>query len=100
MVSVTRTLRPSGDVDIATVDDLRERWFAVASERPDCIVIDLSDVSFLDSTGLGLMVGLMKRQREHGASVVLRGADARTARILSITGLDRVFPDAEVGAEP
>ncbi len=47
-----------------------------------------------------LLVGLVKRQREHGGSVLLRGADARTARMLRITGLDAVFPDAEAGAEP
>ncbi len=99
ILSVTRTLRPSGDVDIAAVDDLREQWFAVASEQPDCIVIDLSEVSFVDSTGLGVFVGLLKRQREHGGSVVLRGADARAARLLRITGLDEVFPDAQAPAE-
>ncbi len=99
-MSVTRMLQPSGDIDIAAVDDLRDQWNAVASERPDCIVIDLRDVTFVDSTGLGLFVGLLKRQGEHGGRVVLRGADARTAKILRITGLDAVFPDAQAPAEP
>jgi hypothetical protein len=41
----------------------------------------------------------MKRQQDHGGSVVLRRADARTARILRITALDAVFPNAQTPPE-
>jgi anti-anti-sigma factor len=96
----TRTLRPKGDLDLASVEGLRPRWFALAAERPEAIVIDLRDVQFLDSAALSLFVSLLKRQRQHGGELLLRGASERVTRLLRLTELDQVFRDAGLAADP
>ncbi len=94
------TLRPRGDLDLATVERLRPEWYSVAAGAPNCIVVDLRRVTFIDSTALGLFVGLLQRQHEHGGEVLLRGATDRMQRLLHLTGLDLVFHDAHLDADP
>ena len=58
----------AGEVDIATVTRLRERLFELAANgRP--LVIDLDDVAFIDSAGLGALVGAAKRAAAHGGTL-------------------------------
>jgi hypothetical protein len=59
-------------------------------ERP-CVVVDLSRVSFIDSSGLGVLVGALKRVRERGA-LSLVCPEPRVRRVFEITGLTQVFP--------
>ena len=53
--------------------------------------MDLSDVEFMDSTGLGVLIGSLKRLREADGSMVLAGIRPSVARVFEITGLDRIF---------
>ncbi len=55
------------------------------------IVLDLSDVSFLDSIGLGALIGLFKDARRAGGSFHISGASERVLRLLQLTDLDTVF---------
>jgi anti-sigma B factor antagonist len=85
-----------GEFDISMTGPLREQWDAlIRDERPERIVIDLSRVTFIDSTGLGLLVRVLKAQRAHGGDVLVRGAVPRVMKVLSLTGLDAVFPHAD-----
>src|SRR3954447_20879763 len=69
------TLHPQGDIDVATVEQQRGQWLeALEQRRPQRLVIDMTDVAFLDSTGLGAVVGLQRPPRAH------RGAVARAHR--------------------
>jgi anti-sigma B factor antagonist len=56
------------------------------------IIADLRGVDFLDSTGLGVLVGGLKRLREHDGSLTLVISTTRILRILEVTGLTAVFP--------
>jgi anti-sigma B factor antagonist len=93
------TIRPTGDIDAATVDPLREELLAlVEAEHPDRLVIDLTDVTFMDSTGLGVLVRVRNAQLEHGGDVAVVNAIPRVQRVLTITGLDAAFtPDPAAG---
>lgn len=53
--------------------------------------MDLADVEFMDSTGLGVLIGSLKRLRETDGSMVLAGIRPSVARVFEITGLDRIF---------
>jgi anti-sigma B factor antagonist len=69
------------------------------------IIADLSGVDFLDSTGLGVLVGGLKRVREHGGSLTPVISSTRILHILRITGLTRVLPpqpsvQAAIDADP
>jgi anti-anti-sigma factor len=92
MVAVP-VLRPTGEVDIAAVAVLRPSWLALCDvAQPDLVVVDLTDVTFLDGAGVGLLVALHNRQREHGGRVHLRSVSRRVAKVLRLTGVAVLFP--------
>ena len=86
-------LRPSGEVDIAAVARLRPSWVALAeAARPEVVVVDLSEVTFMDVSGVGLLVALRNRQLPHGGRVHLRHVPAGVGRLLELTRLAALFP--------
>jgi anti-anti-sigma factor len=64
------------------------------TEQPDLIVVDLTEVTFLDCTGVGALVSLRNAQQEHGGTVTVRGATPMIVKVLQITGLESTFPGA------
>jgi anti-sigma B factor antagonist len=85
-------VRPRGELDIARAEVLREEWTrAVEAEQPDRFVIDLGEVTFLDSSILAAIVRVHERQRGHGRDVVVVNASRRIAKIFAITGLQDVL---------
>jgi anti-anti-sigma factor len=86
------TLHPSGELDMLLAEDLRAQWLpAVEHHRPERLVIDLSDVTFMDSSGLGLIVAVHELQKQHGGVVVLSAPQRMVRRVLAISGIDRVI---------
>lgn len=82
------TLYPHGDIDAATVEQQRGEWLqAVDERRPQRLVIDMTDVTFLDSTGLGAIVALQRRQRAHDGVVAIANAGPAVEQILKLTGM-------------
>jgi anti-sigma B factor antagonist len=81
----------AGEVDIATVSRLRESLVELtASGRT--LVVDLDQVSFIDSSGLAALVGAAKRAAAHGASLQVVCAGPRTRQLFRLTGLDAQVP--------
>lgn len=73
--------------------DLRASWYAVIDERrPDRVVVDLQDVTFMDSSGLSLLAGLAKRQQSHRGTVAVRNPSDQIAKIMTMTGLNKSVP--------
>jgi anti-sigma B factor antagonist len=84
-------LQVAGEIDVYTAPLLRERVIQLVDDGARHIIADLRGVTFLDSTGLGVLVGSLKRLRSHGGSLrVVINAD-RILRIFRITGLVNVF---------
>lgn len=79
-----------GDLDLATAPDLRETLVEVIDEGAR-IVIDMEAVEFLDSAGLGILVGGLKRARGRDGDLELVCSNGEVLKPLVITGLDRVF---------
>jgi anti-sigma B factor antagonist len=84
-------LQITGEVDVYTAPRLREHVMQLVSGGVRHIVADLRGVDFLDSTGLGALVGSLKRLRTHGGSLKLAASPGPTLRIFQITGLTRAF---------
>jgi anti-sigma B factor antagonist len=85
------TVTVAGEIDIATVAGLRERLFELtASGRP--VVVELDQVSFIDSTGLAALVGAARRAAAHGASLHVICARPQTRQLFRLTGLDHQIP--------
>jgi anti-sigma B factor antagonist len=80
-----------GEVDIATAPKLREKLVELASQGAQQVVVDLDGVEFLDSTGLGVLVGGLKRLRSHDGDLLLVCTQSRILKVFEITGLTKVF---------
>jgi anti-sigma B factor antagonist len=83
--------RLRGSLDLATAPSLRAALIEAANEGKHDIIVDLSQVEFLDSTGLGALIGSHKRALENGGRVRLIVKDGTIQRLLTITGLMKIF---------
>jgi anti-sigma B factor antagonist len=84
--------RVFGDVDIATAPRLREQLIALVTKGRTRLVVDLDGVGFLDSTGLGVIISVLKRTRTHGGDLRLVGNQDNLKSLFQLTGLDRTLP--------
>jgi anti-sigma B factor antagonist len=84
-------LAVKGEVDVYTAPRLRERIVELVSQGKHQIVVDLEGVDFLDSTGLGVLVGGLKRLRSHDGDLSLVCTQPRILKVFEITGLTKVF---------
>ena len=80
-----------GEVDIATAPKLREKLVELASRGAKQVIVDLDGVEFLDSTGLGVLIGGMKRLRGLDGDLTLVCTQPRILKVFEITGLNRAF---------
>lgn len=81
-----------GEIDAVTVVTLKDALERALPSATGAVVVDLRDVSFLDSTGLGVLVSAMKAARRGGVHFRLVSDTARVRRVFEITGLDTVVP--------
>jgi anti-sigma B factor antagonist len=81
----------SGEIDVAAAPALRDRVTELISSGSTHLVIDLEDVDFIDSTGLGVLVGAVRRARTEGGDLRLVCTDSRLLRVFDVTGLGEVF---------
>ena len=84
-------LTVTGEVDVATAPSLRERLVQLIAEGNTRLVVDLSPVDFLDSTGLGVLVGTLKRIRQADGELRLIIPQERIIKLFDITGLSQIF---------
>jgi len=82
-------LRVSGDVDLAAADELREAGEQALSELCSTLRIDLSGVTFLDSTGLGALISI--RNSAEPRPVIFENPSPRVMRVFEVTAMDEVF---------
>jgi len=86
-------IRVSGEIDVATSPLLRSELATVIGSEPTTVTVDFAQVSFIDSSGLGVLVGALKRVRETNPDATLRVVHAQDAvkKVFDITGLDGLF---------
>jgi anti-sigma B factor antagonist len=82
----------TGEIDVYTAPKLREQLAELVDSGRHDIVVDMQGVEFLDSTGLGVLVGGLKRVKQHDGSMNLVCTQERILKIFRITGLTKVFP--------
>lgn len=81
----------SGEIDLYTAPDLKALLTQVIEDGASGLVIDLSGTTFLDSTGLGVLIGGLKRLRSRDGALAVVNVDDSIARTFEITGLDQIF---------
>src|ERR1700710_3335004 len=87
-----KVVKVGGEIDVYTAPKLREQLIDLVSSGAYHLVVDMEGGDFLDSTGLGVLVGGLKRVRAHDGSLRLVGSPERILKIFRITGLTKVFP--------
>jgi anti-anti-sigma factor len=85
------TLTVSGEVDIATVDELLTEARACLEGVTEICDIDLAGVTFMDSSGLGALVRIRNLAQDHGKRVLLTNVPDSVSRLFEVTGLADVF---------
>ena len=89
--------RPAGELDAYTVSQFREALAELAGAPR--LLIDLSEVPFMDSAGLGALIGGIRRAREAGGDVAVACSRPTLTRLLHTTGFDRIVPVTETVEE-
>jgi anti-sigma B factor antagonist len=81
-----------GELDLATAPVLLEEALRLISRGHDRLVIDLSAVSFLDSSGINALVRIMRSARTSGGTVAIAAPPRPVAKVFELSGLDQVLP--------
>lgn len=84
-------LHVRGEVDMATCPELRQAIVAEIRQGRPHLVVDLSSVDFIDSTGLGVLIGGLKRARSQGGDLRVSGITGRLQKVFDLTGLGEVL---------
>jgi anti-sigma B factor antagonist len=85
------TIKASGEIDLATVESLREAMISVLAPDIKTVVFDLDDIDHIDSTGLGVLAGAHRQMTSRSGQLIIRCSQPRILRLLQITQLDRVI---------
>jgi anti-sigma B factor antagonist len=96
-------LSVNGELDVATAPRLRQEAVKLVTGGATQMAIDLSGCGFLDSTGLGVIIGILKRVRGHEGELVIVGAEPHVRKVFEITRVSDIVPlhdslDEVVGA--
>lgn len=80
-----------GDIDLHRMDELHKALTAVCEDQPARIVVNMQDVSYIDSSGIGTLVEAFRRARAFGGKLLLCCANDRVCSVLEITKLNNVL---------
>jgi anti-sigma B factor antagonist len=84
-------VKVEGEVDLSNASGLRDHLIEQVEQGNYRLAVDLNGVEFMDSSGLAVLISGLRRTKEHDGSLVLISPTASVKRVLTITGLDRVF---------
>jgi anti-sigma B factor antagonist len=86
------TVRLEGELDLRAATELREEILRALSDGGGSVRLDMTRLSFLDSTIISVLIMAKRRAEQAGGEVTLRNVPARVKRVFSITGIDELFP--------
>lgn len=81
-----QVLRPEGDLDVYTVGSLRDALGTIVETQAPHVVVDLDGVPFMDSSGLGALMGGVRRLREAGGDLAISCTREQHLKLFTITG--------------
>ncbi len=81
----------SGEIDIYTAQLFKEKLYHTADKSDTDLVIDCGNLNYIDSTGLGIFVGALKRTRQKGRNIFIENVRDNIRKLFVITGLDKLF---------
>lgn len=84
-------VKVSGEIDISSSIKLKEVVNSLIEEKKSSMVIDIEEVEYIDSTGLGTFIGIVKKIKEAGNEIILLKPRPAVTKLFAITGLDQIF---------
>ena len=80
-----------GELDLSTAAEMRDQLYGLLARGGTQLTLDVTELTFIDSTGLGVIVAVLKRSREAGGNLVLKGPSRSARKVLDISGLARII---------
>ena len=80
-----------GELDVSTADKLKEYLHNLADEKILDMKINLDKLDYIDSTGLGVMIGVLKKLKTDNKEIHILNPKSNVKKIFTITGLDKIF---------
>lgn len=84
-------IKLDGEVDIYTAGSLKDAFMKMLEENKENIKIDAEKLDYIDSTGLGVLIGVLKKLREEEKNIIILNIKPSINKLLNITGLDKIF---------
>ncbi|NLI59008.1 MAG: STAS domain-containing protein [Clostridium sp.] len=81
----------SGEVDIYTSQELKENLYRVVETNKKDLIIDCKELNYIDSTGLGIFVGALKKAKQYEKKITITNLKDNIKKLFIITGLDKIF---------
>lgn len=81
----------NGEIDISSSLKLKEELNLILDEKELSINIDMSNLAYIDSTGLGVLIGILKRVKKSENNIYISNVKTNISKLLRITGLDKIF---------
>ena len=85
-----------GEIDVYSAPGFKESLTESINDVDHDIILDCSELSYIDSMGLGILVGALKRVKEKGKNIIIRNPKSTVRKLFKITGLDKAFIIEEV----
>lgn len=84
-------IKLTGEVDIYTAGTLKEAFKKMLEEKKETVKIDAISLEYIDSTGLGVLIGTLKKLKEEDKNIIIINMKPSIRKLLNITGLDKIF---------
>lgn len=88
----TRVMRVEGEIDVFTAPRLKTTIAGIIDAGCSTLIIDLQQVRYIDSSGLAVLVGALKRMQGRSGTIRLVLSNPQVKKVFEITGLTRIFP--------
>ncbi|EKN62366.1 STAS domain-containing protein [Schinkia azotoformans] len=86
-----RVVKLAGEVDVYTAPMLRDAIIPLTVENDSNLIVDMTKVSYMDSTGLGVFIGAFKSSHQYRSTLKLIGVTEKIERLFQITGLSEII---------
>lgn len=84
-------VKPDGEIDIYTSSKLKDTLIQALNDRKTDVLIDCEKVQYVDSTGLGALISILKKVRENDNNIYIENIKPNIRKLFDITELDKVF---------
>jgi anti-anti-sigma factor len=80
-----------GEVDISSSQTFKDKLYKLIEDHKKNIKLDCTGLTYIDSTGLGILVGALKKTKQSDNTIIIKGLKDNIKKLFYITGLDKIF---------